>query len=153
MAAEPCIVLRVSAGWRVWSGISDTPVTFCNRVCYTNNCQREAQGKPGKSRKAPKMNIYQISSYIYNNTGSDIDTEVVNGICPDDTIEVSKRDSRQFLAIGFDPTDDSFILGILWYRHENGDKEAVEGGLCWHIDGEEDYDTLDDICEYARKEL
>lgn len=99
------------------------------------------------------MDIYQISSYIYNNTGSAIDTEVVNGICPDDTIEVSKRDSKQFLALGFDPIDDSFILGTLWYRHENGDKEAVEEGLCWHIDGEEDYDTLDDICEYARKEL
>lgn len=99
------------------------------------------------------MNIYQISSYIYDNTGSAIDTEVVNGICPDDTIEVSKRDSRQFLALGFDPTDDSFILGTLWYRHENGDKEAVEEDLCWHIDGEEDYDTLDEICEYARKEL
>ena len=109
------------------------------------------------------MNIYQISSYIYNNTGSDIDTEVVNGICPDDTIEVSKRDSRQFLAIGFDPTDDSFILGTLWYRHENGDKEAVEEDLCWHIDGEEDlcwhidgeedYATLDEICEYAGKAL
>lgn len=98
------------------------------------------------------MNIDQISSYIYNNTGSDIDTEVVNGICPDDTIEVSKRDSRQFLALGFDPTD-SFILGTLWYRHENGDKEAVEEDLCWNIDGEEDYDPLDDICEYARKEL
>lgn len=57
------------------------------------------------------MNIYQISSYIYSNTGSAIDTEVVDGICPDDTIEVSNRD------------------------------------------GEEDYDTLDEICEYARKEL
>lgn len=83
------------------------------------------------------MNIYQISSYIYSNTGSAIDTEVVDGICPDDTIEVSNRDGKQFLALGFDPTDDSFLLGT----------------LCWHIDGEEDYDTLDEICEYARKEL
>ena len=98
------------------------------------------------------MNIDQISSYIYNNTGSAIDTEVVNEICPDDTIEVSNRDSRQFLALSFDPTD-SFIFGTLWYRHENGAKEVVEEDLCWHIDGEEDYDTLDDICEYARKEL
>jgi len=98
------------------------------------------------------MNIDQISSYIYNNTGSDIDTEVVNEICPDDTIEVSKRDSRQFLAIGFDPTDDSFLLGTLWYRYENGDKEAVEE-VCWNIDGEEDYATLDEICEYVGKAL
>lgn len=98
------------------------------------------------------MNIDQISSYIYNNTGSAIDTEVVNEICPDDTIEVSKRDSRQFLAIGFDPTDDSFLLGTLWYRYENGDKEAVEEA-CWNIDGEEDYATLDEICEYAGKAL
>lgn len=29
----------------------------------------------------------------------------------------------------------------------------MEEDLCWHIDGEEDYDTLDEICEYARKEL
>lgn len=98
------------------------------------------------------MNIDQISSYIYNNTGSAIDTEVVNGICPDDTIEVSKRDSRQFLAIGFDPTDDSFLFGTLWYRYENGDKEAVEE-VWWNIDGEEDYATLDEICEYAGKAL
>ena len=98
------------------------------------------------------MNIYQISSYIYNNTGSAIDTEVVNEICPDDTIEVSKRDSRQFLAIGFDPTDDSFLSGTLWYRYENGDKEAVEE-VWWNIDGEEDYVTLDEICEYAGKSL
>lgn len=98
------------------------------------------------------MNIDQISSYIYNNTGSAIDTEVVNEICPDDTIEVSKRDSRQFLAIGFDPTDDSFLLGTLWYRYENGDKEAVEE-VCWNIDGEEDCATLDEICEYADKAL
>ena len=98
------------------------------------------------------MDIYQISSYIYANTGSAIDTEVVNGICPDDTIEVGRRGGKQFLALGFDSTD-GFIFGILWYRHENGDKEVVEGDLCWHIDGEEDYDTLDDICEYARKEL
>ena len=49
------------------------------------------------------MDIYQISSYIYDNTGSAIDTEVVNGICPDDTIEVSRRDGKQFLALGFDP--------------------------------------------------
>lgn len=99
------------------------------------------------------MDIYQISGYIYDNTGSAIDTEVVNGICPDDTIEVSKRDSRQFLAIGFDPTDDSFLLGTLWYRHENGDTESLEEETCWNIDGEEDYATLDDICEYAGKAL
>lgn len=44
------------------------------------------------------MNIYQISSYIYGNTGSAIDTEVVDGICPDDTIEVSKRVTYPQLA-------------------------------------------------------
>lgn len=49
-------------GGRVQSSISDTPVTFCNRVWYAGYINREAQGKPGKSRKAPQWTSRQSST-------------------------------------------------------------------------------------------
>ncbi|OXN00510.1 hypothetical protein [Bifidobacterium vansinderenii] len=104
------------------------------------------------------MNIYQISTYIFNHTGHLVETSICNGIYSDDTIEVRKVNGSPYLALSFDPTDDSFILGTLWYRHgygENGgfDDEPLEEGLCWSLDDEDDTDTLDEICRYADQNL
>lgn len=99
------------------------------------------------------MNIHQLSSYIYNHTADAIDTEVVDGYCPDDTVKIWAGEDRNiYIALGFDPDDDHFILGAL-HAVDGGYDEPVEEGLCWHVEDDEDYETLDTLCKDVEKRL
>lgn len=95
------------------------------------------------------MNIHEISSYIYNNTAANIDTDVIDGERPDDTIKVfNEDDTNSFLCICTAPDFEDTLLATRWYGGE-----PVEEDLYWNLNSDDDTDTLDEICEYATQNL
>lgn len=98
-----------------------------------------------------------LNSYILRNSEPTIDTKLINGLCPDDTIKVWDNDNTDvYIALGIDPSDDHFILGTLYAIDRNNDEnyaEPVEEGLCWHVEDEDDTDSLDQLCKELSQNL
>jgi hypothetical protein len=91
-----------------------------------------------------EIDLYQLSSEIYNHGLNVKDTEIISGMCPEDTIKVVFMDGTA-CCVGIDP---NFPLCVNFSYY--ADESCRDGELstsCHDFEGELDYLTgVKDIC-------
>ena len=91
--------------------------------------------------KLTDMTINELDTAIYNALPVGYDTEVTNGVCLDDTIEVTKDGSTYAMYIAWDETAHGVLNATVYDEGIDGD-EFVEEGIYWDA---EDGATIESI--------
>lgn len=91
-----------------------------------------------------EINLYRLSSEIYNHGLNVKDTEIVSGMCPEDTIKVVFMDGSA-CCVGVDP-DFPLCVNFSYYADESC-RDGEFSTSCHDFEGELDYLAgVKDIC-------
>ena len=91
-----------------------------------------------------EINLYRLSSEIYNHGLNVKDTEIVSGMCPEDTIKVVFMDGSA-CCVGVDP-DFPLCVNFSYYADESC-RDGEFSTSCHDFEGELDYRAgVKDIC-------
>lgn len=91
-----------------------------------------------------EIDLYQLSSEIYNHGLNVKDTEIISGMCPEDTIKVVFMDGSA-CCVGIDPNS-PLCVNFSYYADESC-RDGEFSTSCHDFEGELDYLTgVKDIC-------
>lgn len=150
-----------------WSGISDTPVTFCNRVWYDEYVNGKRKASPKTSGKAPTMDIkaFWAENHLGFTTRNGCEIFCTSHIFKDrEKMQLLKQHGDELVAyarsvVGDDCTE--WTEKGRWFdgpdsrRAEVSTEDGQLGVYCYEngelVSYDETVDDLDKACDLARE--